>query len=84
MIHQTTTRFWNAYNNLQPQIQNLADKSFYQLRNNPKHPALQFKKVGKFYSARVGLSHRALAIKDDNGFIWVWIGSHDEYDRLIS
>ena len=41
------------------------------------------KKLGKFWSARVGLSHRALAIEDGEGFLWVWIGPHDEYERLI-
>lgn len=84
MIHQATTRFWSAYNNLQPGLKDLADKSFELLEENPAHPSLQFKKVGKFYSARVGLSHRALAVKDRDDFIWVWIGNHDEYDRLIS
>jgi hypothetical protein len=29
------------------------------------------------------MSHRALAVKDGDDFIWVWIGQHDEYDRLI-
>ena len=53
------------------------------LKGNPRHPSLQFKKLGKFWSARVGLSHRALAIEDGEGFIWVWIGPHDEYERLI-
>ncbi|MBI3741960.1 MAG: hypothetical protein HY257_09440, partial [Chloroflexi bacterium] len=48
-----------------------------------KHPSLYFKKVGKFWSARVGLDHRALAIEDGEDFIWVWIGAHDEYDRMI-
>jgi len=25
----------------------------------------------------------ALAIEDGEDFIWVWIGSHDEYGRMI-
>ena len=27
--------------------------------------------------------HRALAFEDGADFIWVWIGSHDEYDRIL-
>ena len=50
---------------------------------NPQHPSLRFKKVGTFWSARVGLTHRALAVEDEDGFIWVWIGTHDEYQRMI-
>lgn len=29
------------------------------------------------------MNHRALAAKDDEYFIWVWIGTHEEYERLI-
>ncbi|MFW6096274.1 MAG: hypothetical protein ACOC8S_07545 [Bacteroidota bacterium] len=43
----------------------------------------EFKKVGKKWSARIGLSYRALAVEDGSDFIWVWIGDHDQYDRLI-
>jgi hypothetical protein len=42
-----------------------------------------YQKVGNYWPARVSLSHRALAVEDGADFIGVWIGSHDEYDRLI-
>jgi hypothetical protein len=29
------------------------------------------------------MNYRALAIEDGNNFIWVWIGTHDEYERMI-
>jgi hypothetical protein len=44
---------------------------------------LQFKKVGRYWSVRVGLRHRALAVEVYEGYLWFWIGSHAEYDRLI-
>jgi hypothetical protein len=47
------------------------------------HPSLQFKKVGRFWSARVGLDHRALAIMEHDRLKWFWIGPHSEYERLI-
>jgi hypothetical protein len=53
------------------------------LKNDPWHPALHFKKVGKFWSMRIGLNYRALAVQDEEDFIWVWIGTHDEYERII-
>ncbi len=34
-------------------------------------------------AVRVGLKHRALAVETDDGFLWTWIGSHSDYDRLI-
>ena len=53
------------------------------LKANPSHPSLHFKKVGRFWSVRVGINYRALAIDDGEDFIWVWIGTHDEYERMI-
>jgi hypothetical protein len=47
------------------------------------YPSLQFKKVGKYWSARVGWRYRALAVATDDGFLWFWIGSHADFDRLI-
>ena len=54
------------------------------LVENPAHPSLRFKKVGKLWSARVGRDYRALAVADGEDFTWVWIGAHDQYDRLLS
>lgn len=82
-MHRTTKRFWNLDSNLPDDIQQLANKSFSLLKQNPNHPSLHFKKIGKFWSARIGLSFRALALQDENGFIWVWIGSHDEYEKML-
>ncbi len=42
-----------------------------------------FQNVGGFWSARVGIHYRAIAVEDGNDFIWVWVGTHEEYDRLI-
>jgi hypothetical protein len=44
---------------------------------------LHFKKIGKLRSVRAGLNYRALALEDGEDFIWLWIGTHDEYRRLI-
>jgi hypothetical protein len=82
-MHQTTSRFWRCFGNLPEPIQRLARKNFEILKKNPKHPSLHFKKVGKFWSACVGINYRALAIEDQEDFIWVWIGTHDEYEHLI-
>lgn len=83
MRHRATTRFWEQYGKLPEEIHTLADKSFRILRDSPWHPSLQFKKVGKVWPARIGLAYRALAVEDGNDLLWVWIGSHDDYDRLI-
>jgi hypothetical protein len=64
-------------------LQALARRHFELLKQNPSHPSLHFKKVGKLWSVRVGPHHRALAIEDRSDFVWVWIGPHDEYQRMI-
>ncbi len=83
MRHRTTPRFWEHYRSLPEDIRELADKSFKLLKANPGHPSLRLKKIGKLWSARVGLAHRALAIEDGEDFIWVWIGTHGDYDSMI-
>lgn len=82
-MHKTSDRFWENFNNLPISIQELARKNFQLLKNDSNHPSLNFKKVGKFWSARIGLNYRALAVKDGNDYIWVWIDTHEEYDKLL-
>jgi hypothetical protein len=82
-VHRTTPQFWKRFYNQTLTIQRLARKNYDLLKADPTHPSLNFKKVGNYWSVRIGLSHRALAIEDDSDFIWVWIGHHDEYDRLL-
>jgi len=81
--HVTTPGFWKTYEALPETVRSIADRSFLLLKEEPKHPSLHFKKVGKFWSARVGLHHRALAVETGDDLVWFWIGSHSDYDRLI-
>ena len=83
-MHLTTLGFWFHFNSLPEHVQRTARRSFERLKENPGYPSLRFKKVGKFWSVRVGLSYRALAVEDGDDLIWVWIGSHAEYDRITS
>lgn len=82
-MHCTTDRFWKCFKDLPEQIQEISKKNFELLKTDPFHPSLHFKKVGNFWSARIGLNYRALAVEDGEDFIWVWIGTHDEYKKII-
>jgi hypothetical protein len=82
-MHRTTARFWTLFAGLPQDAQTVARKNFELLKDNPSHPSLHFKKVGKLWSVRAGISYRALAVEDSEDYIWVWIGRHDEYRRLI-
>jgi hypothetical protein len=81
--HFTVPDFWEAYNKLPKKIQKLSDKNFALLKENPKHPSLHFKQIGRFWSARIGLKYRALAIEIQEGLLWFWIGDHEDYDNLV-
>ena len=83
MKHFANSSFWEAYDNLPKSVQNTADKNYELLKTNPKHPSLHFKKVGGYWSVRVGLRYRALAVESDSDMVWFWIGSHAAYDKLI-
>ena len=83
MNHFATPGFWFHYRNLPDEVRDLADKCFALLRADLEHPSLRFKRVGEMWSARVGLHYRALARQRREGFVWFWIGGHDEYERLI-
>ena len=82
-MHRTTARFWTCLARLPEVLQRVARQNFDLLKQNRAHPSLHFKKVGKLWSVRVGPNYRALAVEDDADFIWVWIGPHDEYERVI-
>lgn len=82
-MHRTTTDFWAGFAALPEGVQKVARQNFELLKENPAHPSLHFKKVGTMRSARVGLNYRALALEEGGDYIWVWIGSHDEYQRMI-
>ena len=83
MRHFANSSFWDHYEKLPRSIQELANRNFDLLKKNPQHPSLHVKKVGPYWSARVGRRHRALAVEIEDGLIWFWIGTHSDYDKLV-
>jgi hypothetical protein len=81
--HYASPDFWSCYRALPAEVQGLADKSFSLLKTDSRHPSLHFKKVGRFWSARVGLHYRAVAVEAPDGLLWFWIGTHAEYDKIV-
>ena len=84
MRHFTTPEFWQHFQNLPEEIQRLAEKDFELLKENPRHPSLRLKRIGQFWTVRVGIHYRAIAKDRKEGLNWFWIGHHSEYDKLIS
>lgn len=83
MNHFASPEFWHHYRQLPEDIQELADQCFSHLKADPRHPSVRLKKVGEFWSARIGLRYRALAKERAEGLVWFWIGPHATYDQIV-
>jgi len=81
--HFASPEFWTLLEKLPGKVQELARQNYELLKTNPYHPSLHFKRIGRFWSVRVGRSYRALAIDAEDGIVWFWVGTHAEYDRLV-
>jgi len=83
MNSSTTERFRRCYAALPPGVQRRARKVYRLWKANPRHPSVHFKKVGVLWSARIDLDYRALATMREGDAIWLWIGTHAEYEAML-
>ena len=83
MRHRANPKFWRFYEQLPAEVQKLADANFALLKQDSHHPSLHFKKAGRFWSVRVGIHFRAVAVERGTDLVWFWIGRHDEYDSIV-
>jgi hypothetical protein len=67
--HFASSKFWQHFDDLPVEIQQQARNNYELLKQNPRHPSLQFKLVknGIFRSVSVSLGYRALKIPVDQG-----------------
>jgi len=83
MKHLASPSFWERYQRLPKAVRALADKNFQLLKTNPQHPSLHLKRVGRYWSVRIGRRYRALGVEVPEGVLWFWIGTHAEYDEML-
>ena len=77
-----TPEFWRLYGSLPAEVKALARKNYQLWSANAFHPSLHFKSIGQAnWSVRVGDHYRAVGKFSGNGFVWEWIGSHEEYNK---
>jgi hypothetical protein len=82
-----TSQFRQAFGNLPDLVQQQTREAYRQFQLDPNHPSLRFKKVHPqlpIYSARVSKSYRAVGQLEGDTVIWFWVGSHTEYERILS
>ena len=82
----TTKRFRKCLEHLPKRIQKQAIENYKLWKKDQEHPSLHFKKISdkSIFSIRISLGYRALGVIKDSTMIWFWIGSHSDYDNLIS
>lgn len=86
MLSHINARWKKSYKNLPKQVRKTANKQYKIFKQDPYHPSLHFKKIHStkpIFSARVNQNYRTIGILNENIIIWFWIGSHDDYDKLI-
>ena len=87
MKSKRSRQFRALFEALPEPVQRQANEAYRLFQANPSHPSLSFKQVspnGPVYSVRIGLHYRALAIRQPDCLLWFWIGSHADYDKMLS
>jgi hypothetical protein len=83
MKSSTTLAFRKQFATLPASLRAQARKQFRLWLENPFHPSLHFKPVGRYWSARVSREVRVLGIRQNDVMIWFFIGVHDDYEGRI-
>ena len=86
MRSRVTKTFRKRLDELPASIQEQTARAYALWRADPYHPSLQFNRVSQtqpIYSARVGIGHRALGLREADQIYWFWVGTHAEYDELL-
>ena len=87
MRSRTTRKFRNLFDSLPEATRDKARAAYALWSENPDHRSLRFKKVHStlpVYSVRIDLDWRAVGILNGDAVVWFWIGSHGDYDKLLS
>ena len=76
--------FWRRFNALPLHAQQLARNAFVLWLKDPFYSSLRFKKLkDDLWSVRIGGHYRATGyFLTSDIFVWNWIGTHEEYNKL--
>lgn len=86
MTSLASRRFWELFNELRNDVQDLAVKNHNLWLSDPQHLSLRFRRLQGSedrFTLRVGDHHRAIGRLTGDTMTWVWIGTHAKYDRLV-
>ena len=63
-----------------------ARRAYRLFESDPAHPSLRFKKLQgttNVWSVRVSDQYRAVGVRTGETVEWIWIGSHNQFDKLF-
>ncbi len=86
MISRVRPSFWRAYEALDPRVRAAARRAYVQFAQDPAHPSLRFKKLAGYedvWSVRINEQFRAVGERKGDTIVWVWLGSHNNFDKLF-
>ena len=84
MKSRGTLEFWQLYRTLPPEIQRATRKAHAIFLENPAHAGLRLERLKsdpRAWSVRITRDYRAVALRSGDDWLWVWIGTHKEFDR---
>ena len=84
-----TRRFRRLFDNLPSQIQETARRKFEMFKENPFHSSFRRKVIqstvhypNPHYEFRITRDYRATCFVDSDTYVWLFIGTHEEFDRM--
>lgn len=87
MISRLHPNFRHTFERLPNDVRERAREAYKRFAADPSHPGLRFKRLHSelpLWSVRINDSYRAVGVrKADDEIIWIFIGTHTEYDRLL-
>ncbi|CAN5650823.1 hypothetical protein BH11ARM2_BH11ARM2_38140 [soil metagenome] len=79
--------WWKYWRKLPSHIQEEAFEAFRIFSRDPHNPTLKSKEyiVGRdrIYRVQVTYSYRAVAVLTEETYVWVYIGTHAEYETFL-
>jgi hypothetical protein len=76
--------FWRHYEKLPLRAQKLADRYFAFFERDPLYPSLHLERIrDEIWSVRIGGHYRALAKRREDCWLWFWIGTHEQYNKVM-
>jgi len=63
-----------------------ARRAYALFKEDPAHPSLRFKKLAGYdavWSVRINEKYRAVGERKGATIVWIWIGTHNDFENLF-